>query len=79
MVPEVKQTRARSSGAGGCNQIRREKMNRVATGNDKTLNFGTPSSSPDSEMIRKDEVILLVLVPTHHWFNVVVFSQSLLR
>lgn len=42
VVPEVKQTSARSSGAGGCNQIRREKMNRVATGNDKTLNFGTP-------------------------------------
>lgn len=56
VVPEVKQISARSSGAGGCNQIRRERMNRVATANDKTLNFGTPSSSPDSKMI-KDEGI----------------------
>lgn len=32
VVPDVKQTSARSSGAGGCNQIT-HKMNRAAIGN----------------------------------------------
>lgn len=41
VVPDVKQTSARSSGAGGCNQVRHEKMKHVATGR----HFGTLSLS----------------------------------
>lgn len=51
-------------------------MDHVATGKDKTEFWKVPLLITK---FVKGEVILLVLVPTHHWFNVVVFSQGLFK